>query len=373
MGNSKTKGLELLPWQFLPGVIATLLAACSPPAVEGEWELTGGQQAFIGIRVVPPFANVRAAPSTTAPILWTAAKGQLFVGIGRSGEWYQVASNDYRPSWIHQSVAVTDAVYRPFLHITRSTRESIVAYCQLTGAGADVRASVVGNADLLAKGLREQLLPVLDHRGDWQRVLLPNGSTGWAPSGCRQGSPFVGPQRAAGAGPLALSAYSVKTFGRFGELLGPIDLELVEEGSVCGNWVSENGGVAGPLACANFGGDGELRVVLGEPGRSELQAQSIGRLRQWGWALRSALWYSIVVVGTLLGGFAGLLVAAGFLALATSVGGAVAIGQGLSEKNGGVIVALLFLLWCVGIPIYIAFWALARSMEWADRLLVWWK
>lgn len=78
-------------------------------------------------------------------------------------------------------------------------------------------------------------------------------------------------------------------------------------------------------------------------------------------------------MGTLLGGFAGLLVAAGFLALATSVGGAVAIGQGLSEKNGGVIVALLFLLWCVGIPIYIAFWALARSMEWADRLLVWWK
>ena len=347
--------------------------ACSNQSAEGEWEVAVGQMGLTEVRVAVPFANVRSAPSTTARTLWAAAQDQTFVGVGSRGDWLQVVLNSNQWGWIHRSVAVADGALRPFLHIARGSHEPVLLYCRPAGEGLVVRTDDLVDADLLGRGLRGDWVPVLAQQGRWKRVLLPNSAIGWTQSKCEEAVPFVGPHAEPGSGRLALTAYSVKIFGSHRGGLAPIDLEVVDDESVCPSRLLAAGSAVSRQACARRDQSGHLHVYIGDPNGAVVQARSISWLRELGWFPRSLLWVSIVGIGTLLGGLAGLLAAGLLVMLTFNVGGMIAIAQTSQEKGGCQHIVMTLLLGLVAVPLYICFLALEKSIEIADGIFLWWK
>lgn len=110
--------------------------------------------------------NLRAAPTTAAPVLRVLPAGEGVPVVGLEGKWLQVRLPDGRPAWAAGWVARVE--FAP------SEAEAVVTTDRLNvraGPGLDhpIRTQV-------ATGDR---FPLLEIRGQWWRIRLPDGQEGW--------------------------------------------------------------------------------------------------------------------------------------------------------------------------------------------------
>jgi hypothetical protein len=82
--------------------IALVLLLVSLAGLLNPSELRADDHLFI--RVLATRANVRQAASTTAPVLLSAEKGQVFEVLEKSGEWYTVQLSTGAKGFLHTSV-----------------------------------------------------------------------------------------------------------------------------------------------------------------------------------------------------------------------------------------------------------------------------
>lgn len=66
-------------------------------------------------------ANLRAAPSTKAPLVWTVGRYMPFVKVGQDGKWIKVKDVDGRLMWIYKSL-VTSSIDCAVVRTTASLR-----------------------------------------------------------------------------------------------------------------------------------------------------------------------------------------------------------------------------------------------------------
>jgi hypothetical protein len=74
-------------------------------SLAGLWiptDLQAGHHLFV--RVIATRANIRQAPSTTAPVLQAVEKGRVFDVLEKSGEWYTIQLATGAKGYLHSSV-----------------------------------------------------------------------------------------------------------------------------------------------------------------------------------------------------------------------------------------------------------------------------
>ena len=106
-------------------------------------------------------ANVRSGPGTQHDVHWSLSRGYPLQVIARRGEWLQVRDFEKDTGWVHRSLT------------GKSTHMAVQARV------ANLRQQPRANAALAGKLTHGDLVRALERRGDWVRVRLENGKTGW--------------------------------------------------------------------------------------------------------------------------------------------------------------------------------------------------
>jgi len=133
-------------------------------------------------------ANVHVRPATTSLIVNTLKTGDKVELVGRQAEWYIIKLPDDRTGWAHQRLFLTkgsaDIGERkggvPFIKgFSRPLAETRDAATLNVSVGR-VRQSPSFDAEIIFKLRKGETVFVSEAKGDWYRVELKDGSTGWA-------------------------------------------------------------------------------------------------------------------------------------------------------------------------------------------------
>jgi len=106
-------------------------------------------------------ANVRAAPSKKAEILWQVARYHPFVVVSRQGDWYKCQDFEGDTGWLSQKV-LSQA----------STVITIKDNCNVR-SGPGTRNRILFVVD------REVPLKVIKRQGRWIKIRHEDGDQGW--------------------------------------------------------------------------------------------------------------------------------------------------------------------------------------------------
>ncbi len=185
-------------------VVARGIGKSSPPAAAPAQSSTGAQPT-IGVQVVPvrqgapvPVKHhstmtakvdglrVHSSPSVGASVVTTVSRGQREQVLGRSGNWVKVRLSDGTVGWVMGSyakvggsshVATKPAADIPtaatYVHHPSRAAGRAASVSMNVHNGPSVNHTVV---TVIAVGSRYQ---IVSWSGNWARVLLPDGTTGW--------------------------------------------------------------------------------------------------------------------------------------------------------------------------------------------------
>lgn len=134
--------------------LATLTTALAPAAAQA--------QEFVSIK--GNTANVRATPSTRAPVRWELSKGYPLQAIKHQGQWLRVKDNEATLGWVHRNV-------------TAKTAHMVVKV-----STANLRAGPGQSHRRVARLEQGDVLRTLKKQGGWVQVQRNNGSSGWVAS-----------------------------------------------------------------------------------------------------------------------------------------------------------------------------------------------
>lgn len=108
--------------------------------------------------------NVRTGPSTSNPVMHALWNGNQVSVINESGNWYQIKLSDGRTGWVSKDYVNTQA--------TNKTG-SVTASRLNVRTGPSTSYSVM---HILWNGNK---VTVVDESGDWYKIRLSDGRTGW--------------------------------------------------------------------------------------------------------------------------------------------------------------------------------------------------
>jgi N-acetylmuramoyl-L-alanine amidase len=118
-------------------------------------------------------ANIRSDSSTSSEILAKLGRGEKASLLWKEGEWYLIELDHGRWAYAHESViSAGPAVEKRLAAAVRTLTVSAEV--------GRVREEPSLEAGILYRAARGESLSLLEEKGDWRRVGLQDGRTGWA-------------------------------------------------------------------------------------------------------------------------------------------------------------------------------------------------
>jgi len=123
--------------------------------------------------------NIRSGPGTGYDVITQVGPSNVLPIIGISGDWYKVSLSSGGSGWIAGWLVtvVISPVSEPSRSAVENTTDSRNAV--VTGSSVNVRVGPGTTNSMISQVTQGASLPVLEQSGDWYRVKLQNGSTGW--------------------------------------------------------------------------------------------------------------------------------------------------------------------------------------------------
>ena len=130
-------------------------------------------------RIDGSYVNIRSGPGTGNAIITQGSSGSVFPILGSSGDWYKVSLSSGGSGWIAGWLVtvVASPAQTPSRMVVDSPAASRNAV--VTGSTVNVRGGPGTTNSVINQVAQGDSLPVLEQSGDWFRVKLQNGSTGW--------------------------------------------------------------------------------------------------------------------------------------------------------------------------------------------------
>lgn len=128
-----------------------------PSAVPAATQLTVGGDTV----------NVRGGPDTNTAIVASVHKGEQFTALDKRGDWYKIKvgnAEGWVAEWLVQAKTVADAP---------------AGYAVAKSGTINVRSGPGTNYAVTGQIGTNTKLPVLALSGDWVKIQMPGGSTGW--------------------------------------------------------------------------------------------------------------------------------------------------------------------------------------------------
>lgn len=172
------KGLSAGMRNFLPLVmtIVMFLFICGPVGAAQQVVVTGKT------------VNIRAGPGTSHAVVTKASQGSSFALLGNSGDWYKVKLSSGQTGWVAGWLAkvqntgqtstgtkVNTASPPASAGVSTGTTQTAV----VTGTTLNVRSGPGTSNGVVAQVKKGDRLDVITKSGDWLKVKVPSGKTGW--------------------------------------------------------------------------------------------------------------------------------------------------------------------------------------------------
>jgi N-acetylmuramoyl-L-alanine amidase len=137
------------------------------------------QAAGTAARIDSSYVNIRSGPGTGYDVIAQGVSGSVLPILGSSGGWYNVSLSSGGSGWIAGWLVtiVSSPAQTPSRSITENAAASRNAV--VTGSSVNVRGGPGTTNSVINQVAQGDSLPVLEQSGDWYRVKLQNGSTGW--------------------------------------------------------------------------------------------------------------------------------------------------------------------------------------------------
>ncbi len=130
--------------------------------------------------------NIRSGPDTSYGIITQAGLGERLPVLDKSGDWYKISLSSGASGWVAGwLVAVGTPIVQtstPVNSTTPSTNGGSAGsgkVAVVTGSIVNVRNGPGTTNAVVGQVSQGNSLPFLEQSGDWYRVKLSNGSTGW--------------------------------------------------------------------------------------------------------------------------------------------------------------------------------------------------
>jgi uncharacterized protein YgiM (DUF1202 family) len=105
--------------------------------------------------------SLRTGPGTRYEAVWTVAKGYPLKVLSKRGNWLKVSDFENDKAWVYAPMTGKTAH-----HVVKAER-------------ANLRRSASTRSAIVAKLRYGDVLRTLERRGDWLKVRLAGGTTGW--------------------------------------------------------------------------------------------------------------------------------------------------------------------------------------------------
>lgn len=155
-------------------------ATPSPSPVNPGGAQAGGQQAAV---VKGNYVNVRGGPGTGYDVISQVGYGDRLPVLGKSGDWYNVRLSSGAAGWIAGWLVSIENAGSPVIppgnppapaNPGGGGKVAVVA-----GSIVNVRSGPGTSNTVIGQVSRGDNLSVVEQSGDWYRVKLPGGGTGW--------------------------------------------------------------------------------------------------------------------------------------------------------------------------------------------------
>lgn len=124
--------------------------------------------------------NVRSGPGTTYDIIGQTGRDARLSVLDKSGDWLKVQA-DSGPGWVAGWLVAIEQPRpeAPPASGQAAPGQNVQDLAVVSGSYVNVRSGPGTGYDVLTQAAQGDRLPVLDKSGDWYKVSLSTGATGW--------------------------------------------------------------------------------------------------------------------------------------------------------------------------------------------------
>jgi N-acetylmuramoyl-L-alanine amidase len=130
--------------------------------------------------------NIRSGPDTSYGIIAQAGLGDRLPVLDKSGDWYKISLSSGASGWVAgwlvavgTPIAQTSTPVNPTTPSANGGSADSGKVAVVTGSIVNVRNGPGTTNAVIGQVSQGERLPFLEQSGDWRRVKLSNGSTGW--------------------------------------------------------------------------------------------------------------------------------------------------------------------------------------------------
>ncbi|NLI13487.1 N-acetylmuramoyl-L-alanine amidase [Pelotomaculum propionicicum] len=117
--------------------------------------------------------NIRTGPGTTYDIIAQASSGDRLTIVSQSGDWYCVNRPSGQNGWIAGWLVNVEQAAQA------AAPQSSGQVAVVSGSSVNIRSGPDTSYGIIAQANLGDRLPVLDKSGDWYKVSLSSGASGW--------------------------------------------------------------------------------------------------------------------------------------------------------------------------------------------------
>ncbi|OPX90158.1 N-acetylmuramoyl-L-alanine amidase [Pelotomaculum sp. PtaB.Bin117] len=118
-------------------------------------------------------ANIRTGPGTDNNVLTQVGLAERLTVLGKSGDWYQVKISNGSTGWVAGWLVALESAG------TANEPDISGKTAVVNGNAVNIRSGPGTGNGVVTQVNQGDILSVLEQSGDWYRVKLPGGSTGW--------------------------------------------------------------------------------------------------------------------------------------------------------------------------------------------------
>jgi len=144
---------------------------------------TTGSPSSYRLRVTGDLVNLRSGPDTGYNKVGQAHKGDILTVVDTEGNWYHVKTAGGLDAYILAEYVEKDGAASPDAPIARSNNSSAaVSYVKVVDGPANVRSAPNSSSTKVTMLNQNTIYPVLGREGDWYKIRLSDGRTGYIAS-----------------------------------------------------------------------------------------------------------------------------------------------------------------------------------------------
>lgn len=144
---------------------------------------TNASQSSYRLRVTGDLVNLRSGPDTGYNKVGQAHKGDILTVVDVEGNWYHVKTSGGLDAYILSDYVEKDGTASPDAPRTNSNKTATSAsYVKVVDGPANLRTAPDSSSAKIAMLGQNTVYPVLGREGDWYKIRLSDGRTGYIAS-----------------------------------------------------------------------------------------------------------------------------------------------------------------------------------------------